>query len=83
MTIDDAVTELHEGDLVRVRWKPLIRLYGRDTFLGRYVSHDADMRTLTVNRDVFDVLDFKIEVNRTMSYDRIESLEKLEQKKLY
>ena len=83
MTIDDAVTELNVGDLVRVRWKPIIKLYGRDTFLGRYVSHDANKRTLTVNRDAFDMLDFKIEVNRTMSYDRIESLEKLEKKKLY
>lgn len=83
MTIDDAVKELQKGDLVRVKWDPYIRLYGRDTFLGEYVSHDAKQRTLTVKRNAFDVCDVKIEVTRKMPYDRVESIEKLVPQKLY
>ena len=83
MTIDEAVTNLKEGDLVRVRWKPIIRLYGRDTFIGEYMHHDEEKRTMTVRRDWFDAFDIKCEARRTMPYDRIESLEKLEPKKSY
>ena len=83
MTIDEAVKKLNAGDLVRVKWKPIIRLYGRDTFVGEYMHHDKDNRTMTVRRDWFDACDIKIEAIRTMPYDRIESLEKLEPQKLY
>lgn len=83
MTIDEAVKNLNDGDLVRVRWKPIIRLYGRDTFVGEYGSHDEEAKTLTVRKYCFDAFDIKFEVERTMPYHRIESLEKLEPKKLY
>jgi hypothetical protein len=83
MTINDSVADLQKGDLLRVRWKPFIRLYGRDTFLCEYKKNDQDKKTLTVCRELFDILDIKFILQRTMPYDRIESIEKLEPKKLY
>lgn len=82
-TIDNTVEQLNEGDTVRIKWKPFIRLYGRDTFIGEYLSHDPDNRTLTVRREWLDMFDMKFEARRTMPYDRIESLELMEPKKLY
>ncbi len=89
MTIDDkltmetAVAGLSKGDLVRIKWKPVIRLYGRDTFIGKYVEHDPKQKTLTVSKDAFDMCDIKIEITREIPYARIEQIERLEPKKLY
>lgn len=82
-SIDNAVKQLKINDTIRVKWKPLIRLYGRDTFIGEYEGCDDEERVITVKRNWFDLGDIKCEVLRTVPYDRIESLELLESKKVY
>ena len=83
MTIEDAVKELKGGDLVRIRWNPFIRLYGKDTFTAEFLSNNKEKREILVARTVFDLFDIQITPCARIPYARIESLEKLEPKKLY
>ena len=81
-SIDETVKQLKQGDIVRIEWKPFVRIYKRDTFIGKYLNHNERSKTLTVKRDWLDAFDIKCESVRTMPYDRIESLELLEPRKL-
>lgn len=76
--IEEVLSQLKEGDLVRVRWKPMIRLYGRDTFVAKYKIHDPKREKVFVERIALDIFDMKFLAMRMIPYHRIELIEKLE-----
>ncbi|MBI5066026.1 hypothetical protein HZA97_07350 [Candidatus Woesearchaeota archaeon] len=77
-SIEEVLSELKKGDLIKVRWKPLIRIYGRDTFVAKYLIHDPKREKVFVERTALDIFDMKFLATRIMPYHRIELIEKLE-----
>lgn len=77
-TIEDTIGKLNEGDTVRIRWKPFIRMYGRHTFTATYISHNPVHENITVERTVLDLFDIQLLADKRIPYKRIECLQKLE-----
>jgi hypothetical protein len=82
-SIDDAVKQLKEGDVVRVRYRAAIQIHGPDTFVGTYVKSDEDKKTMTVKKTVFDASAVKMEIDWALAYDKIDSLERMSPEKLF
>jgi hypothetical protein len=77
-SIDNAVNTLKKGDPIKIEYDPLFRTGKTRNFDGKYVEHDKERRLLTIERCAFSLFGVDFYSIKTLSYDRIQELDKIE-----
>ncbi|MBI5066213.1 hypothetical protein HZA97_08310 [Candidatus Woesearchaeota archaeon] len=83
-SINDAIAELIQGDIVRIVYEPLFFPFaGNNVIFGKYQGHDSESETINLTEVLGDVFASTQSTNQCIHYEQIKSLEKLSSEQLF
>jgi hypothetical protein len=84
-TLEDSLTFLEPGDLVRIAYKPLVDLgaLGSKYSIGEYLGNDASKKVVKFDRTFFVIKSVTMTAQIEIPYDAIKSIDKLEPIKVF